>query len=366
MHMLNPGQPDATTPGLFPLPAGPARGKLRQKYRALADAILRVWDATINSDVEMHPGHFHVDCEQVVLDTAAALVVIRTIDTLFAEALAGPDKARYRQMWTTDPDGRVVRGMVLVRNTDVHAHSLIEMESPRLVSGVGRGAWRVFPRWQDYASLPAEVQNNTRTARSAHDRYKDSVGGRLVIETLLDVMRFFDRCDPSMARRADVGDLEGFPLTAFIEHDYERRHPYWPSWDEVNTGLLDLLTSERPGGTERQIRRKVAHGDKILFVGFTSPDAVHMMSFLESAEQVTRDVVGGFRYTAITKAAEVVEVTLNQSRLFVGDTPLADVELADTAGGSELIIHRSDEWLTGYWEQLITDGFRYRQHRRPQ
>jgi hypothetical protein len=299
------------------------------------------------------------------MDTAAALVVIRTIDNLFTEVLAGSDKARYEQMWTSDPDGRVVRGMVLVRNTDVHAHSLIEMDSPRLVSGIGRGGWRVFPRWQDYASLPAEVRNNTRTARSAHDRYRDSVGGRLVIETLLDVMRFFDRCDPSLARRNDAGNLEGFPFPAFIEHDYERRHPYWPSWDEVNVELLNRLTSQPPGGTVRQVRRKVVHGATILLVGYTNPDAVYREPFLESAEQVMRDVEGGFRYTAATKGAEVVEVTVDTGVLFAVGKPLTDVELADTADGTDLITRRNDEWLIGYWNQLIIDGFQYRQHRQP-
>ncbi|MFC7763091.1 hypothetical protein ACFQY4_37300 [Catellatospora bangladeshensis] len=107
---LNSGQPDATTPGLFPIPPGPAREKLRQKYRALTDAVQRVWIATVRSDVELHPGHFHLDCEQVVNDTAAALAAARTIDTLFVELLSGPDRARYVQMWTDDPDGRVVRG----------------------------------------------------------------------------------------------------------------------------------------------------------------------------------------------------------------------------------------------------------------
>lgn len=363
---LSPGQPDATTPGLFPFPPGPARDKLRQKFRALGDAVSRTWMATVTSDVEMHPGHFHVDCEQVVNDAAAALAVIRTVDTLFVESLTGPDKARYRRMWTDDADGRVVRGMVLIRNAEIHAHSPIEMDSPRLVSGFGKGGWRVFPRWLAYADLPAEIRNNTQTRPNAHDRYRDSVGGRLVIETLLDVLRFFDRCDPSLTRRADDGDIDGFPLPAFIEHDYERRHPYWPSWNEVSEQLLDRWMLMAPTGNGREIRRAVPVDDTTLFVGWTEMNSYSSTSFLESAEQVTWDVAGGYPYTAVTKAGGTIPVTLENGVPTLRGVPLADIELADGAvTGSERVTERSDEDLISWWRALCSNAFRYRQHRRP-
>lgn len=141
---LNPGQPDATTPGLFPIPPGPARDKLRQKYRALGDAIHRAWTATVTSDVEMHPGHFHVDCEQVVNDAAAALAVILTIDTLFVESLTSPDKERYLRMLTDDPEGRVVRGMVPSATASIAGQRRNGVVSP--VRGSGPAGRAAMPR----------------------------------------------------------------------------------------------------------------------------------------------------------------------------------------------------------------------------
>jgi hypothetical protein len=364
---LNPGQPDATTTGLFPIPPGPARNKLRQKYRALTDAIRRTWEATATSDVELHDGHFLVDCEQVVNDAATALAIARTIDTLFMELITDTDKVRYEQMWTDDPDARIVRGLVLIRNAEIHAHTPIEIDSPRLVSGFGKNGWRVFPRWQEYADLPGEIQNNAKTGRTAHDRYRDSVGGRLVIETLLDALRFFDRCDPSLTRRADNGDIEGFPLEMFIEHSYERRHPYWPSGAEMNEQLLDRFTIMAPTGAGREIRRAIPVDGTTVYVGFTRLGPHNgFMSFLESAEQIAWDIAGGYPYTAVTKSGEPIPVTLIDGTLRLEGVPLTDVDPADTAvESSDRMTERSDEDLTSRWKALLSDAFRYRPHRRP-
>jgi len=367
MSVLNPGQPLATTPGLFPIPVGKARDKLRHKYRALSDAVVRVWDATVNTDTDLYAEGFAVDCEQVMIDASAALVVVRTVDTLFSEVLGEPDGAHYRETLKTEPDGRVVRGLVLPRNGDVHAHSLIEMGSPRLVSGLGRNGFRVFPRWPEYTSLPADVLQ-TRTAGAVHEFYRDAVGGRLVIETLLDVVRFFDRCDPSLARRTDIGDLEGFPLMPFIEHDYERRHPYWPSWSEMDRGRLARLTSSPPNGVRRHIRRLVPLDNTNLLVGLTGLNSIGSMSFIESTEQVIRDVAGGFPYLAVARSQPVAPVEVHDGVLMVDGAPLETIDMVDSpgdSGDSDAFCERSDEWLAGYWRVIAKDGNRYRQQRRP-
>jgi hypothetical protein len=362
---LHPGQPDATTVALFPIPPSPARDQLRRKYRALSNAVQRAWVATSSSDVEMHPGHFVIDTEAVVIEVAAALVLTRTIDLLYTELLTGADLDRYRQMLSNDPDGRVVRGVLLIRNVDTHGHVPVEMDSPRLVSGMGKDGWRVFPRWQAYADLPSGIRNSTGTAPGAHAQYRDRVGLQLVMETLLDIVRFFDRCDPSLARRADDGDIEGFPLPAFIEHEYERRHPYWPSWSEMSEELLDRFTIMAPTGSGRQIRRAVPVGDTTLLVGWTDL-GFHYMSFLDSAEQIAWDVAGGFPYTAVTKAGDTIPVTLEAGTLMLDGVPLIDVELADTAtAGSESVTQRTDEDLVSWWEAQLGNAFRYRDHRRP-
>lgn len=358
---LLPGQPAATDPGMFLIPASDGRDQLRRKFRALAREIEDTWLATADSDVAMYPGHFHIDTEAVSIDAADAVTVMRTIDTLFTELLDPADKVRYEAMRGSDPDGRVVRGLLLIRNAEVHRHAVIDMDTDRLVSGVGKGGWRVFPRWKPYADLPVEVRYNTAGKRTPVDQcYEDSVGGRLVIETLMDVMRFFDRCDPSLTHRNKDGDIDGFPLPPFIEHIYECRHPYDPREAEMNDILLDRWTIMAPTGLNRQIHRAVVSGDVTLYVGMTN-FGHHQEFFVESADQIAWDIAGGYPYTALTDTGRLMLVTERDRTLMLGETPLTEATLAEVQAGRST---DSDDQIQEWWNKQITDAFWYRRHRR--
>jgi hypothetical protein len=341
---------------------GPQRRKAVQKYRALAEAIDHTWTATVRSDVALYPGsRFDIDCEQVVIEAASALVVARTIDQQFEKLLAPNDPDAYKKLRDNDVDGRVVRGLTLIRNADTHANSVIEMDSNRVVGGMG--GWRVFPVWKEHAALPAEIQNLTGTAPGVHKRYRDWVGGRPVVETLLDVMRFFDRCDPSLARRSESGDLEGFPLGDLGTLGYDCRHPYDLRENELSKQLLDRFMTLAPTGLGRRIHRAVPHTDTTLLVGVTALGR-YGMSFIESAEQVARDIAGGYRYTAATKDGDV-PVTQRDGVLMLGADALAEAEL--TASGDEEVLAQdgTDDRICASWESQMSDAFRYREYRRP-
>ncbi|WP_218006514.1 hypothetical protein [Nocardia abscessus] len=359
---LNPGQPAATDPGLFPIPPGPERRKVVQKYRALAEAIGRTWTATVRSDVALYPGsRFDIDCEQVVIDAASASVIARTIDQQFENLLAPNDQDTYKKFRDNDTDGRIVRGLTLIRNADTHADSVIEMDSNRVVGGMA--GWRVFPVWKAHADLPAEIQNLSGTAPGVHKRYRDWVAGRLVVETLLDVLRFYDRCDPSLARRSDSGDLEGFPLRDLGAPGYDCLHPYWLRENELSEQLLDRFKTMAPTGLGRRIHRAVPHADTTLLVGVTALGG-HGMSFIESAEQVARDIAGGYVYTAATRDGDVV-VEQRDGVLMVEADALADVELPASDGEESLAEDGTDDRICASWEAQMSDAFWYREHRRP-
>ncbi|MFE1595460.1 hypothetical protein [Nocardia sp. NPDC058705] len=359
---FNPGQPVATDPGLFPIPVGPARRKVIQKYRALAEAIGRTWTATVRSDVALHPGsRFDIDCEQVVIDAANALVIARTIDQEFEGLLAPNDQEAYKKFRDDDTDGRIVRGLTLIRNADTHADSVIEMDSNRVVGGAG--GWRVFPVWKEHADLPVEIQNLHRTASGVHKRYRDWVAGRLVVETLLDVMRFFDRCDPSLARRSESGDLQGFPLIEMGAQGYDCLHPYWLRENELSEQLLDRFMAMAPTGVGRRIHRAVPRIDTTLLVGVTVLSH-YRMSFIESAEQVARDIAGGYVYTAATNDGDV-PVMLCDGVLMLGVTALAQADLAAISDEGALAQDGTDDDICASWEAQMSDAFWYREHRRP-
>ncbi|MFI6218745.1 hypothetical protein ACIBCD_42615 [Nocardia brasiliensis] len=88
---------------------------------------------------------------------------------------------------------------------------MIDMDTVSVISGFGKAGWRIVPQWQPYADLPPEFRNNPRIMPAVRFRYQVSVAGRLVVETLMDALRFFDRCDPFLTRRDRDGEIEDFP-----------------------------------------------------------------------------------------------------------------------------------------------------------
>ncbi|MGW5918109.1 hypothetical protein ACWFPY_03890 [Nocardia fluminea] len=362
---LMPGQPTATDRGLFPIPPGPGREQLRRKYRALGDAINRVWSATVNSDVALHREGFHIDTEQVSIDTADAVTVARTIDLSFCELLSPVARRLYEALRSSDPDGRVVRGLSLIRNSEVHRHAMIDMDTKGVISGFGDCEWRVHPQWKPYADLLTEVRTiGPKESRGPHDRYQDSVAGLLVVETLMDVLRFFDRCDPSLTRRGNDGDIARFPLREFIEHTYECRHPYALRVAEMNDLLLDRWMLMAPTGRMRQIRRAVPSGDTTLYVGLTDLGH-HSELFVESADQIVWDLAGGYHYTAATRAGKVLDVAERDRVLISGEIPLTEVELVDAMNDQSAGFDGdTDEGIQKWWTCQTNDAFRYRSHRR--
>ncbi|MRH90484.1 hypothetical protein GFY24_24075 [Nocardia sp. SYP-A9097] len=319
----------------------------------------------MNSDVAMDRDGFHIDTEQVSIDTADAVTLIRTIDLSISELSSRVDRRRYEELRNIDADGRVVRGLTLIRNSEIHRHVLVDMDTERLISGTGICAWRVFPQWKAYSDLPADVRVlGQNESRGPHDRYQDSVEGRLVIETLMDVMRFFDRCDPTLTRRNADGDIVGFPLHPFIEHTYECRHPYGLRAAEMNDALLDRWTLMAPTGRLRQLRRAVSYGETTLYVGLT--DLGHRAeSFVESADQIAWDIAGGYSYSAVTRTGQVIAITEHHRMLISGAIPLTDIELADTATNATAMLGLNDEQIRAWWTTQLNDAFLYRTHRRP-
>jgi len=130
--------------------------------------------------------------------------------------------------------------------------------------------------------------------------------------------------------------------------------------------LLDRFTLMAPTGNGREIRGAIPVDATTLFVGWTAMNSYSSMSFLESVEQVTWDVAGGYPYTAVTKAGDTIPVTLESGVLTLRGVPLVDVELADGAvTDSACVTERTEEDLISWWRALCGDAFLYRQHRRP-
>ncbi|MFF2331970.1 hypothetical protein, partial [Streptomyces sp. NPDC058103] len=288
------------TTGLFPA-AADRHAKGRQKMHGLALYISHVWEATATTDTSLCREHgLEVDSERIALELAPALAAIRTLDLeVIRNSQSNADQHRYDALLNTDPQGRVVRGLVLARNADIHLPATLDLHVDRVV-GEGPTGWRVMPTWQPYDALPPDVRDSTGTASSSHRAYRDTVGGRLIVETLLDAFAFLLRCDPTLARRVPgTDDLAYFPLHPYTLHDYERRHPKQPNRDEVAAEVRRLTEEAVPSGSHREISYRLDSDGTPVYCGYTEESYGVRTSFTEASTQIVRDIQAGYRYIAV-------------------------------------------------------------------
>ena len=210
----------------------------------------------------------------------------------------------------------------------------------------------MIPAWRAYSDLPAEVQENRRskergksTRVAAHAAYKDRLEGNLVIETLLDAIHWFLRCDPRLASRTVDGELEFFPLPDLFQHRYERRHPEWPDRHEVERDILRSAVEKLPGGLGRSISHRLldGSGERVeAYVGQTALGQGASTLFLESPDQVALDVAAGYEYRLESGAP--ITCGPSGSDLFVGERLLCDFSFREMDAEDE------DRWRS-LWHQ---------------
>lgn len=156
----------------------------------LALYVTHVWEAAASTDTTLCRAHgMEVDSERIAMEIAPALAAIRTLDLeVFRGSLSSADEQRYLNLQKIDPQGRVVLGLVMARNADIHLPATLDLHVHRVV-GEGDG-FRVMPCWHPYDELPDVVRaniwtpnNRKGTNKNSHDAYRDVVGGQVVIET---------------------------------------------------------------------------------------------------------------------------------------------------------------------------------------
>ncbi|MEX1005802.1 MAG: hypothetical protein WD156_10600 [Acidimicrobiia bacterium] len=221
--------------------------KGRRWMRALQRQVADAWAATTETDTSLCGVHgMEAECEVVAISTAFAVTAARVVDYEVFHAEHGQ---AYLDAKQSERQGQVVDGLVLIRNAEIHLPVILDPDVPRVLSLLtrdGRSAFRVVPKWKPYGQLPPDVQNNTKTSKRCHAAYQATVAGEPVIETLLDAIAWFVKCDPSLAHRDEAGELMGFPLPELWQHDYERRHPDWVRRSDVETELRAKRAREVP------------------------------------------------------------------------------------------------------------------------
>lgn len=281
---------------------------------ALQRQVRATWFATIETDTTLCRDHgLEVEAEAVAIEAAFAVTAVRVLDL---ECFQRGATAGYPDQRDSTDDGRVVSAMNLIRNAEIHLPVVLDPDVHRTV-GVPMAdqsqRFRVFPKWVPYTELPRAIRDNTRTRPKAHEHYRSSLEGRFVVETLLDAVSFFHACDPTITRYDGTGEIDFFPLPEIAQHDYERRHPSWPTRSEYEDDLRCRTQSTIPGGEFRVITHVLLDDDGGVraLCGDTHGRAGSTQAFVETPEQVLEDAGRGYRYRVLHGSDEVEVIDLN-------------------------------------------------------
>ncbi|MFK0181849.1 hypothetical protein ACIQVR_38545 [Streptomyces xanthochromogenes] len=344
--------------GLFPITDAERHAKGRQKMLGLALYITHVWEATTSTGTSFWRDRgLEMHSERVAVELAPALAAIRTLDLeVIRNSLHGADAQRYLALQDSDAQGQVVRGLVLLRNADIHLPSALKVD---VNQAVGEGdVWRIMPSWSAYANLPMPVRSSPHNRPSVCAAYENAVGGHPVLETLLDAFAFFDRCDSTLARRdVATGELMYFPLRGPTLNGYERRHPDELNRSEVEADVRQRAEANPPIGDRREIEFRINREGATVYCGHTAHPQFRTV-FTEKGAQIARDVQAGYPYIVVVEDGTHRPLALNaDGHLVAGGRALKDIGLPCS------LRHPCAETWVMEWGVVTLDAFYYREQR---
>lgn len=306
---------------------------------ALRRRIFDYWYATLEGEDAAHA------------EAALAAIVVNVLDEAVFQAVHGE---AYRTERRLNPLGRVVMGLELIRNCEVHSSEAGSLKEHAMFSFPGVGM-RAQYHWPALADLPAEYrkrQTDEHRARGeARDAYDKWVADRPVIETLLDAVAFFGQLDSSLVADQPIeltSPLCSAPLaedgqTALYKpvgldryalflpdlacRNTERRAPHWPSADRWLADENQRIRKTAPKSIDREVVRVIrdSTGRTIAYTGLSGlPRDAYRTAWTERASQVGRDVRFGCRHYVIHHGAEI-ELTADEQLRVKAIVGTADV-----------------------------------------
>lgn len=294
-------------PGLLP--------KATLWLRALRRRTLDYWYASMEGPEAAH------------VEAALAAIVVNVLDETVFEAAF---EAAYREHRGSHPLGRVVMGLELIRNCEIHSSEAGELKE-HAIFGVPDAGFRQILHWPALQELPEEYrrrQDGEQRARGeARDAYRRWVADRPVIETLLDADGYFTGLDDAIAPAEGPRLAYAFavlPLGADDEpvvcrpmgldryatflpdlacRSEERRAAHWPSADQWLDEQNKRIRKAPPATSHRQVTKQArdASGKVVAYAGLTgAPGDPYRSGWVERAPQVGRDIRMGCQYYIIS------------------------------------------------------------------
>ncbi|MFC9355154.1 hypothetical protein ACFTZB_01025 [Rhodococcus sp. NPDC057014] len=331
-----------TTPPSFELPSEQL-AKAMVHMRALRRQVLSYWYATIE------------DAEASAIEAGLASMTVNILDEAIFEFAHGD---RYKKFRLNDRLGQVITGLELVRNCETHSpvhyeELLVERTCFSVPLYSGGAVMRTIYAWAEFGSLPkvyvdlnsSATANQKRARGEAQHGYRQAIGGRVVTETLLDAISFFERLDPRLALndgpelRCAYGEISerhsaseasrvviarpmGLDATALLLPDIvtrrtERRSASWPAADSFFKDKVRRAKQHPPAVEAREVLHTVLdeNGSLIGYSGLSTAASGVREAWVERKNQVGKDVRAGFKYYVETRNGPV------------------DVALGDHSGG---------------------------------
>lgn len=230
------------------------------------------------------------------------LSAAQTINDLLTNSVA--DRAAYQSLTSSSshPQTGLVRGMKYVRNVAQHLTHVIRPSDEHVLIGGVHGL-RLYALWDEVpAAVHAQLHGGTQKLKPDYDA---QLRGKGVTETMLAVLSFFSGIAPDLVHRDRNGEWTGFPLMS-QPGVADRLHPEEPADEQAARAWLN---GRRPNGDTRVICGQVTVDGTRYVVGHTFVDRLSFAPFIESTDQLDRDVKEGFTYLVGDVAANVEDCT---------------------------------------------------------
>lgn len=299
--------------------------KAHRYTRALRRAVIAYWYATLEGKEAAH------------IEAARAATVVNVLDEAVFQMALGQ---RYQDLRARDRLGQVVTGLEMVRNCEVHApvdapDLLVEARLISVPLSTAGQLMRGVYKWAEEADLPdayktlsSGASDTVRRARGeAQHGYRQAIQGRVVTETLLDAIQWFEGIDsrlmvgepfepryayaevpgrdPAGAADGDEGSTFIAPLAGLDSREvllpdlatrwHERRAAGAGAMDDWFVQALKRAKKEAPFG-RRTVESAIRDGEKIVGYGGSTPTEWGANSWVERAAQVRKDVDAGAVY----------------------------------------------------------------------
>lgn len=230
------------------------------------------------------------------------LVAGETLNDLLTNRVG--DSATYGSITSSGshPGTGVIRGVKYVRNVAQHlAHVIRPRDEHVLIGGVL--GLRIYTFWDEVpAAVHAQLRPSTQQLKADYDAL---LLGTNVTDTMLDTLSFFADVAPDIPHRDQRGEWTGFPLMSQPGVG-DRLHPEEPA-DEA--AARAWLNERRPNGDVRVICGQLTADGTRYVIGHTFVGGLSYAPFVETVEQLGRDVAAGYPYVAGDVLANTVDRT---------------------------------------------------------